>query len=107
MEDDHVVDTLDACCCGIGEALRGLLECPHSIRRAFGRNQDQGQLCADCLDIEAKLSLVSIWLNNTQEDVSDPEIQDQARDILTIFRGICVVSLLISHVFLLLQATLA
>jgi hypothetical protein len=26
---------------------------------------------------------------------------------LTIFRGICVVSLLISHVFLLLQATLA
>ncbi|KAI8720209.1 PNP-UDP-1 domain-containing protein [Fusarium sp. LHS14.1] len=87
MEDDRVVDSLETCCWGMGEVVRNIPRCPHSFRRAL--HKEQGQLCAACLKIETKLSLIAIQLEKTPEARSDPEIQDQARDLLNILREVC------------------
>ncbi|KAH7243133.1 hypothetical protein B0J15DRAFT_501902 [Fusarium solani] len=87
MDDHYVVDSLETCCWGMGEVVRNIPRCPHSFRRAL--RKEQGQLCAACLKIETKLSLIAIQLEKTPEAGSDPEIQDQARDLLNILREVC------------------
>lgn len=89
MDDENLFDSLEACCWGISEVLRNMRRCPHTFRQA--PDSEQAQLCADCLNITAKLSLISILLRGTLEIDSDQGIKMQANGLFRILRGVCFV----------------
>lgn len=98
MDDDALVDCLQACAWKVSEVMRALPACPHLA--AMEGDDKENALCGFCMEFEIKMGLVSSQLQTDPLAGSGTDVRRAGRELLGILETIfCVRESTILHVY--------
>lgn len=94
MDVKDTAKFLEASAWKISETIQSLSSCPHVSRQP---EKPWTNLCCICMNIQAKLGLISVRLASDPDAFSNPDVQRDGSELLRILEAASSVSTLISN----------